>query len=167
MSRGCILQHLGWISCLLVLFGQCEIDEGIFPPRNILSSKSPASKLNCSPARVKMANLLSKVAIVGIVLIGILYQLIFKTIIFDIMGYGRVITSIKAFPHFRCEKVDELGLEACEEFWLHNATGYLYMACSDSQSRTQWFPPFVHQPLSEEHLLISTASITTMPQVEG
>ncbi len=87
---------------------------------------------------------LSTVAVVGVTIIGILYQFIFKTIVFDILGYGRAIAPLTAFPDFKCEKIDELGLEGCEDFWLHNATGYLYMACSDSQSRTQWCPAFVH-----------------------
>jgi arylesterase / paraoxonase len=90
-----------------------------------------------------MVNLISKVAIVGVVFIGILYQFIFKTIIFNTLGYGRSIEPLSAFENARCEKVTELGLEGCEDMWLHESTGFLYMACSDSQSRTQWLPASV------------------------
>jgi arylesterase/paraoxonase len=90
-----------------------------------------------------MVNLLSKVAVVGVVFVAVLYQFIFKTLIFDVLGHGRHISSIKAFNHVKCEKVDELGLEGCEDMWLHDKTGYLYMACSDSTSRVAWLPAFV------------------------
>lgn len=90
-----------------------------------------------------MVNLISKVAIIGVVVIAALYQFLFKTLLFDIIGYGREVQSIKEFPHISCKKVDELGLEGCEDMWLHEPTGYLYMACSDTRSRTQWLPACV------------------------
>ncbi|CAD6439837.1 d2e48381-ef00-44f2-b72b-3f08d3d74d6b [Sclerotinia trifoliorum] len=71
--------------------------------------------------------------------IAILYQSFFKRIIFDVAGYGRSVSTIDAF-NATCERIDNLGLEACEDMWLHHATGYLYMACSDVQSRLQWLP---------------------------
>ena len=87
--------------------------------------------------------LISKAAIVGVVFIAVLYQFVFKSIIFDALGYGRKVQSIKDFNNLQCEKIDELGLEGCEDMWLHEKTGYLYMACSDSQSRVDWLPAFV------------------------
>jgi arylesterase/paraoxonase len=90
-----------------------------------------------------MVNLTSKVAIVGVVIAAAFYQFFFKSIIFDALGYGRKVLPIKDFNHIKCEKIDELGLEACEDMWLHEPTGYLCMACSDSHSRTQWTPAFV------------------------
>lgn len=90
-----------------------------------------------------MVNLVSKVAIVSVVFIAILYQFIFKTLLFDVLGYGRKVSSIKDYNHVHCTKVDELGLEGCEDMWLHQKTGYLYMACSDSQSRQEWMPALV------------------------
>jgi hypothetical protein len=87
-----------------------------------------------------MVNLVSKVAIVGVVFVAVLYQFVFKNLLFGIIGYGRHVRSIKDFNHISCKKVDELGLEGCEDMWLHERTGYLYMACSDSRSRTQWLP---------------------------
>jgi len=87
-----------------------------------------------------MVNLASKFAIVGVAFIAVLYQFVFKYLLFNILGYGRETFSIEAFSHVRCKKIDELGLEGCEDMWLHDPTGYLYMACSDSRSRVQWLP---------------------------
>ncbi|KAH8598160.1 hypothetical protein B0O99DRAFT_506527 [Bisporella sp. PMI_857] len=87
-----------------------------------------------------MVNLVSKLAIVAVVLLAILYQLIFKTVLFDTLGVGRSVLSIRHFDNVRCEKIIEPGLEACEDMWLHQPTGNLYLACSNSQSTTQWLP---------------------------
>lgn len=87
-----------------------------------------------------MVSLISKVAIVGVVFIAILYQYVFKTIIFQTLGYGRSMQSLDVFSNVHCNKIDELGLEGCEDMWLHDKTGFLYMACSDSESRVQWLP---------------------------
>jgi arylesterase/paraoxonase len=90
-----------------------------------------------------MVNLISKIAIVGVVFIAMAYQFVFKTLIFGSLGYGRSIEALVSFSNVRCEKVEELGLEGCEDMWLHDSTGFLYMACSDSQSRPQWLPALV------------------------
>jgi arylesterase/paraoxonase len=87
-----------------------------------------------------MVNLISKIAIVGVAFIAVLYQFVFKTLIFNSLGYGRSVQPLSAFNNVRCEKVDELGLEGCEDMWLHESTGFLYMACSNSHNRTQWLP---------------------------
>jgi arylesterase/paraoxonase len=89
-----------------------------------------------------MVDLGSKIAIVGLGLIAVLYQFVIRGLIFDFMGVGRQLSLLSTF-NVSCEKVTELGLEGCEDMWLHEPTGYLYMACSDSQSRTQWLPAFV------------------------
>ncbi|CAG8961721.1 hypothetical protein HYFRA_00006261 [Hymenoscyphus fraxineus] len=91
-----------------------------------------------------MVNLASKFAIIGVVFVGILYQFLFKTLIFDVLGYGRKINSLKDYSNVRCEKIDDLGLEACEDMWLHQKTGFLYMACSSSLSRQEWLPAIDH-----------------------
>lgn len=90
-----------------------------------------------------MVHLASKFAITGVVFIGVLYQFFFKHVIFDVLGYGRKVGSIKDYSNARCEKIVELGLEGCEDMWLHQKTGFLYMACSDTESRQQWLPAFV------------------------
>jgi uncharacterized protein YqcC (DUF446 family) len=90
----------------------------------------------------KMVSLISKLAIAGVVLVAVLYQFLIKHLVFGFLGVGREVASIQTYGHLRCQKVEELGLEACEDMWLHEKTGYLYMACSDSRSREQWLPAF-------------------------
>lgn len=109
-----------------------------------------------------MVNLVSKVAIVGVVFVAVVYQFVAKTIIFDSLGYGRSLEPLAAFSNVRCEKVDELGLEGCEDMWLHESTGFLYMACSDSQSRTQWLPASVSQAYFHVPLLTLTVLSSSM-----
>lgn len=77
-----------------------------------------------------------------VALIAVLYQFLFRRIIFDVLGVGRTISTYDAF-NATCERIDNLGLEGCEDLWLHHDTGYLYIACSDIQSRLQWLPAFV------------------------
>ena len=96
----------------------------------------PYKLLNSSKSTA-MVDIVSRIDIVSVVFIAVAYQFLFKSVIFDTMGYGRKVLSINKFKDFRCEKIDELGLEGCEDMWLHEPTGFLYMACSDSQSRTQ------------------------------
>ena len=89
-----------------------------------------------------MVNLLSKIAIASVVFIAVLYQFLFKNLIFGVLGYSRSFSHLTSFS-VQCKKIDQLGLESCEDMWLHEPTGYLYMSCSDSQSRTQWLPAYV------------------------
>ncbi|KUJ19738.1 calcium-dependent phosphotriesterase [Mollisia scopiformis] len=91
-----------------------------------------------------MVNLISKVAIVGVVCLAVLYQLLLKRIIFDLLGVRRHVMSIKDFNHVQCQRVDDLGLEACEDMWLHEKTGFLYLACTSAQSRVEWNPAIDH-----------------------
>lgn len=89
-----------------------------------------------------MASSLTYRTAVLVAFFGILYQLLFKRLIFDVAGFGRVISTIDAYDA-TCERIDNLGIEGCEDMWLHHASGYLYMACSDVQSRLQWLPACV------------------------
>jgi arylesterase / paraoxonase len=90
-----------------------------------------------------MSSLFSSVTIVGVVIFATFYQFIFKSIIFDTLGYGRVVQNISSFTNVRCQRIDDLGLESCEDMWLNDRTGLLYMSCSDSQSRVQWLPALI------------------------
>ncbi|KAG9241388.1 hypothetical protein BJ878DRAFT_520957 [Calycina marina] len=87
-----------------------------------------------------MASLLSRAAIAGAVVIGVLYQFLFKSLIFDTLGYGRTLRSLGDFPNVQCQKVVEPGLEACEDMWLHDVTGILYMACASTARSSFWVP---------------------------
>ena len=90
-----------------------------------------------------MVNLVSKFSIIGAVIFGVLYQFIFKSLIFNTLGYGRVVSPLEHFDKVRCKKITEPGLEACEHMWLHHPTGYLYMACSSSKGAMNWVPALV------------------------
>jgi arylesterase / paraoxonase len=106
-----------------------------------------------------MVSLASKLAIVGVVFIAILYQFIFKTLVFDVFGLGRKVDSIKDYSHVRCEKTDKLGLEGCEDMWLHEKTGYLYMACSNTNSRQEWIPALVFHISTSEFQQLTKCSL--------
>jgi arylesterase/paraoxonase len=87
-----------------------------------------------------MPHLPFRAAAVVVALAAVLYQYFAKSLIFDILGYGRVVQNVSAFSHLSCQKIDNLGLEGCEDMWLNDRNGFLYMSCSDSRSRVQWLP---------------------------
>ena len=85
-----------------------------------------------------MANV-PRTAIVSIALLAMTYQLLIRKVLFDLLGYGRALTPLSSF-NATCQRISTLGLESCEDMWLHQPSGLLYMACSDCRSRTQWCP---------------------------
>lgn len=87
-----------------------------------------------------MVNFGGQVAFMTIIIVGVLYQFIGKHLYFDVLGNGRKVQSIRDYPDFACSNIDVPGLEACEDMWLHEATGFLYMACSTLESRLNWVP---------------------------
>ncbi|PQE22176.1 serum paraoxonase arylesterase protein [Rutstroemia sp. NJR-2017a WRK4] len=74
-----------------------------------------------------------------LILLSTLYQFIISPILFDVLGYRRSLTTLDNYG-VSCEKLDIPELEACEDAWFHEPTGYLYLACSDLESRFQWLP---------------------------
>lgn len=58
-------------------------------------------------------------------------------------GYGKKIQPISDFP-YQCRRIDHPLLQACEDMWLSESTRKLYLACSDSHARLQWFPSVDH-----------------------
>jgi len=114
--------------------------------KNIYKITFIYSPSSASQPQPNIMNLLSKLAVGSVALIAIIYQFIFKQLVFEVLGHGRTAVSISTFDA-QCERIDDLGLEACEDMWLHEPTGYLYMACSDSIGRTEWLPAWVsHLP---------------------
>lgn len=87
-----------------------------------------------------MPRVLFRAAAIIVAVAAVLYQYVAKALIFDTLGYGRVVQNVSAFSHLSCQKIDNLGLEGCEDMWLNDRNGFVYMACSDSQSRVQWLP---------------------------
>nr|CAG8595538.1 6544_t:CDS:2 [Entrophospora candida] len=48
----------------------------------------------------------------------------------------------RAYSGDRCRKIEEKGLEACEDIVIHHESGYAFMACGNSElRRTHWYPP--------------------------
>jgi arylesterase / paraoxonase len=86
-----------------------------------------------------MVSTFPKIAAVVAAVLAVLYPLILKNLLFTILGVGRTLEPIESFG-VRCEKIKEPGLEACEDMWLHEPSGLLYIACSDSLSKVQWNP---------------------------
>lgn len=72
-------------------------------------------------------------------LAAILYQLSLKDFLFTSVGVGRVIQQPSDF-NATCETIEGYGLEGCEDMWLHEPSGLLYMACSDAIGRKYWLP---------------------------
>jgi arylesterase / paraoxonase len=74
--------------------------------------------------------------------LAVIYQAVFKNLLFTILGLDKTVHPLESFG-VRCERVKEPGLEACEDMWLHEPSGLLYIACSNSLSKTQWNPSYV------------------------
>lgn len=53
----------------------------------------------------------------------------------DVFGLGR---QLNYTSHGPCIKIPEL--EACEDMWMHQPSGLLYLACSDIKGRMAWTP---------------------------
>ena len=89
-----------------------------------------------------MASAAAKFLAGTVVIAAVIYQTFLKGLIFDTLGYGRELSPLSSF-NVRCEKVENLGLEACEDMWMHEPSGLLYLSCGHSLARTEWFPPYV------------------------
>ncbi|KAN0060925.1 hypothetical protein ACQY0O_006659 [Thecaphora frezii] len=57
----------------------------------------------------------------------------------DVLGVQRPIQNIN---NQRCLRIPEL--EACEDMWLHQPTGLLYMTCGKTTERQHWIPAMEH-----------------------
>ena len=57
------------------------------------------------------------------------------TFVHDSLGIGRPVVGVN---NHSCQKIPELP--ACEDMWLHQETGLLYLACSDVVGRLNWLP---------------------------
>jgi arylesterase/paraoxonase len=54
-------------------------------------------------------------------------------------GFWRDVQPINDFP-YTCRKIEHPQLEGCEDLWIDEKGRELYLACSDTISRTQWCP---------------------------
>lgn len=88
-----------------------------------------------------MARIGFRLALVGVVVGTIFYQFIYKSLILGTLGYNRALEPFLNFD-VECEKIDDVGLAGCADMWLHQESGMLYMACSDTRGRAEWFPRY-------------------------
>ncbi|KAK2614255.1 hypothetical protein N8I77_001101 [Diaporthe amygdali] len=77
-------------------------------------------------------------------LVAILIQLPFVQRIWILLklglAIGRVLQPLSDFTSYECRRIQDPLLQACEDLWLSEATRQLFLACSDSDSRTKWMP---------------------------
>ncbi len=113
---------------------------------------------------------LTIITIIFVAIVAILYQLVFKSLLFESLGYGRSVFNISAFE-VKCEKLIDPDLEACEDMWLHESTGLLYLSCSDSQHRPNLVPGYVsflpQRALLVTCLLIALADLVGSTSLDG
>jgi arylesterase/paraoxonase len=88
-----------------------------------------------------MVSTLPMVTLIAGVL-AMIYQAVFKNLLFTILGLDKTVEPLESFG-VHCEKIREPGLQACEDMWLHEPSGLLYIACSDTLSKMQWNPSYV------------------------
>lgn len=70
---------------------------------------------------------------------SIVYQLFLKNLIWVTLGVGRDVQPIADFP-YKCRKIQDPRLQACEDMYLSEDTRQLFLACSDPASRKDWMP---------------------------
>ncbi|KAK7946893.1 uncharacterized protein PG986_011214 [Apiospora aurea] len=55
-------------------------------------------------------------------------------------GIGHTLEPLSAFPSYKCRRIEDERLQACEDMWLSEATRQLFLACSETRGRQQWSP---------------------------
>lgn len=86
-----------------------------------------------------MSNL-TKVGIPLVLVLGIVFQIWLRPLLFVTFGIGREMQPISDFSSYQCRRIKDPRLQACEDMWLSESTRQLFLACSDPMSRVQWVP---------------------------
>ena len=87
-----------------------------------------------------MAGLATKLGLsILAALAAIVYQIELHKIISLGLGIGKTIDPVTSFP-YRCRRIKDDRLQACEDMWLSESTRQLFLACSDPLARRQWMP---------------------------
>lgn len=91
-----------------------------------------------------MAGLI-RISLCIVVLIAVFMQLpiVQRTVHLVRLGLaiGKTIQPISDFAHmYKCRRIEDPQLEACEDILLSEATRKLFLACSDREARGQWMP---------------------------
>ncbi|EEY16610.1 conserved hypothetical protein [Verticillium alfalfae VaMs.102] len=80
-----------------------------------------------------------KAGIVVVALLATVFQVFLKDAVWMGLGIGKTIQPLSDFP-YTCRRIEDPRLEACEDMWLSETTRQLFLACSDSDSRSKWIP---------------------------
>ncbi|KAK8102531.1 Serum paraoxonase/arylesterase 1 [Apiospora sp. TS-2023a] len=76
-------------------------------------------------------------------ILAILYQSNVHSVLYTgtrlFFGVGHRLEPLGAFP-YKCRRIEDERLQACEDMWLSEATRQLFLACSEPKGRMQWGP---------------------------
>ncbi|KAE8211083.1 hypothetical protein CF327_g5127 [Tilletia walkeri] len=85
------------------------------------------------------SNVLTPILGVVLLVLAVLYQTHFSTSIWAFAGLGRSLDlNLTSRAASQCQSYPELG--ACEDGWIHEDSGLLYLACSSIEGRRNWLP---------------------------
>jgi hypothetical protein len=74
--------------------------------------------------------------------LGVLYQVILRDVLFVVIGIDRKLQGIEEFP-YECRRLTHPLLESCEDLVLDGVGRRVYAACSTIESRMGWAPKLV------------------------
>ncbi|KAK4698276.1 arylesterase / paraoxonase, partial [Phenoliferia sp. Uapishka_3] len=80
---------------------------------------------------------LTKLTIVGIPVALVVTQFLQPKV--ELLGLSRTPVNLN---NGHCQVIP--GLEACEDAWIHEASGLAYLPCSNRESRLNWVPAMLH-----------------------
>ncbi|KAK6857178.1 serum paraoxonase arylesterase [Apiospora arundinis] len=90
-----------------------------------------------------MAGLKNIVLGILVIVLGNLYannvHVVLYTGVRLFFGIGHTLEPLSAFP-YKCRRIEDERLQACEDMWLSESTRQLFLACSESKGRQQWSP---------------------------
>ena len=75
----------------------------------------------------------------AVLLLAASYQLYFREILVDILGFGRIVQLSNDFP-YSCRRIRHEDLEGCEDAWLDHQGRAVYLACTGTTARKEWGP---------------------------
>ncbi len=87
-----------------------------------------------------MASILTTASVVLVLLVAGLVQYL-KGPLWQLSTLGKTFQPISDFP-YRCRRIHDPRLRACEDMWLSESTRQLFLACSDPAARGMWMPKY-------------------------
>lgn len=122
------------------------VNASVPPPCQLLTLSRTFFLEKLIPLYFDMANL-HTVGMGIAILAAVLSQLPTTQSIWNVLklglAIGKVLQPISDFPSYRCHRIHDPVLQACEDLWLSEPTRQLFLACSDSDARAKWMPKYV------------------------